>query len=201
LVRERGNGLDISRVAPDHHRGSQEGGAVAQIFSHNRFSETNNSELQDAQQVWFSGVHADVGGGYPESESGISKFPLLWMINEATFHGLAVNQQAVNQLAWGVQRRGSPFTYVGPDVMCEVHRSMTPVWRALEWLPKSGRYKEWGALSSYGGYYLPNGEPRCVPENAFIHESVMRRIEAVQHYRPINLPKSYRTVPMIDKSG
>ncbi|RRB80445.1 hypothetical protein EIA20_27090, partial [Escherichia coli] len=25
-------------------------------------------------------MHADVGGGYPEDQSGPSKFPLIWMI-------------------------------------------------------------------------------------------------------------------------
>ena len=78
-----------------------------QTFMHNRFSATNNSEPQDALQVWFAGAHADIGGGYPEKESGLSKFPLLWMIEEAVKHGLAVNRQTVNQLAWGIQRKGS----------------------------------------------------------------------------------------------
>ena len=32
----------------------------------NRFSATNNSEPQDILQVWFAGVHSDIGGGYPE---------------------------------------------------------------------------------------------------------------------------------------
>jgi uncharacterized protein (DUF2235 family) len=34
-----------------------------QNFMHNRFSRTNNSEPQDILQVWFAGVHADIGGG------------------------------------------------------------------------------------------------------------------------------------------
>jgi uncharacterized protein (DUF2235 family) len=170
--------------------------AEPQSFRHNRFSAKHNQEPQDSKQVWFAGVHADIGGGYPESESGLSKFPLLWMIDEAVSHGLAVSQQAVNQLAWGIQRHGSPFTYVGPDVLREPHQSMTPVWRSLEWLPKSDRYKEWAALRSFGGYYLPNCEPRCVPEGAFIHESVTKRVEADGTYRPINLPRSYQIVSM-----
>ena len=95
-----------------------------------------------------------------------------------------------------IQRRGSPFTYVGPDVMREPHQSMTSVWRALEWLPKSNRYKEWENLRSYGGFYVPKSEPRRVPENAFIHESVTKRMEAVPQYRPVNLPPRYQTVPM-----
>ena len=54
-----------------------------QTFNFNRFSATNNSEPQDILQVWFAGVHSDIGGGYPERESGLSKYPLLWMIDEA----------------------------------------------------------------------------------------------------------------------
>src|SRR5262249_30719934 len=116
-----------------------------QTFMHNRFSATNNTEPQDALQVWFAGVHADIGGGYPEKESGLSKFPLLWMIEEAVKHGLAVNRQTVNQLAWGIQRKGSPFSYVAPDILRDPHQSMTKSWRSLEWIPKSDKYKEWSA--------------------------------------------------------
>ncbi|MGR9145676.1 phospholipase effector Tle1 domain-containing protein (plasmid) [Rhizobium leguminosarum] len=29
-----------------------------------------------SRQVWFTGCHSDVGGGYPENESGLSKYPL-----------------------------------------------------------------------------------------------------------------------------
>ena len=172
----------------------------AQTFMHNRFSKTNNSDPQDIQQVWFAGVHADIGGGYPEAESGLSKYPLLWMIGEAAAHGLAVNMQAVNQLASGIQRQDSPFSYVAPDFMRDSHQSMTAVWRALEWLPKHNRLKEWKALRSRFGYYIPNGEPRAVPPGAFVHESVLRRMEAVRHYRPINVPPSYRVVAMPNSS-
>ena len=38
-----------------------------QTFMHNRFSKTNNAEPQDIMQVWFAGVHSDIGGGYPEN--------------------------------------------------------------------------------------------------------------------------------------
>jgi uncharacterized protein (DUF2235 family) len=45
------------------------------------------------KQVWFAGVHADVGGSYPpDKESGeyASDTPLGWMIDEATDAGLAL---------------------------------------------------------------------------------------------------------------
>jgi uncharacterized protein (DUF2235 family) len=167
-----------------------------QTFMHNRFSKTNNAEAQDAQQVWFTGVHADIGGGYPENESGLSKFPLIWMIEEAVLHGLAVDRRAVNQLAWGVQRKGSPFSYVAPDITRDPHNSMSGVWRALEWIPKSDKYKECLMRRSVLGCYIPNAEPRPIPENAFVHESVVQRINAVKAYRPVNMPTRYRIVPM-----
>ena len=43
------------------------------------------------QAVWFAGVHSDVGGGYPEIESGLSKFPLAWLIDEAVAKGLKID--------------------------------------------------------------------------------------------------------------
>lgn len=166
-----------------------------QIFTHNRFSTTNNAEQQDVRQVWFAGAHGDIGGGYPEAESGLSKFPLLWIIDEAVKAGLAVNQQAVNQLAWGIQRKASPFTYVAPTVSRNTHQSMTPAWRALEWIPKNEKYKEWDKRKSRFGYYVPDAEPRKMPENAYIHESVIDKIETTGDYKPINLPSTYQIVP------
>jgi uncharacterized protein (DUF2235 family) len=168
----------------------------SQTFMRNRFSKTNNAEPQDAVQVWFAGVHADVGGGYPEKESGLAKYPLLWMIDEAVKCGLAVDRRTVNQLAWGVQRKGSPFSYVEPDIRCDPHQSLSGAWHLLEWLPKADKYKEWESRRSFLGRYIPQAEPRLIPMDAFIHESVVKRMEAVPKYRPENLPDRYRIVPM-----
>lgn len=41
---------------------------------------------QTMKQVWFSGMHTDVGGGYKEQD--LSDIPLIWMIEEAKQHGL-----------------------------------------------------------------------------------------------------------------
>jgi uncharacterized protein (DUF2235 family) len=167
-----------------------------QTFMRNRFSKTNNAEPQDSLQVWFAGAHADIGGGYPEKESGLSKFPLIWMIDEAEKCGLAVDRRTVNQLAWGVQRKGSPFSYVAPDFMRDPHDSMSLVWRLLEYIPKADKYKEWKSRQSYLGHYIPDAEPRPIPEDAFIHESVIKRMDAVPKYRPENFPSLHRIIPM-----
>jgi uncharacterized protein (DUF2235 family) len=166
-----------------------------QTYKHNRFNDAH-AEPQDILQVWFAGVHADIGGGYPEKESGLSKYPLLWMIDEAVKCGLKVNQATVNQLAWGIQRKGSPFSYVVPDVRGELHTSLSGAWWILEYIPKSAKYKEWPARKTYFGYYIPDAEPRRIPDGAIIHESALLRMDAMPGYRPVNLPKQYEKFPM-----
>lgn len=47
---------------------------------------------QEVEQVWFSGVHSDVGGGY--EEHGLSDIALLWMVERARRHGLAFREGA-----------------------------------------------------------------------------------------------------------
>ena len=45
----------------------------------------------DVKQVWFAGVHADVGGGYrPKNGKLLSDVPLAWMAAEAANRGLAL---------------------------------------------------------------------------------------------------------------
>ena len=57
-------------------------------------------------------------------------------------------------------------------------------------------YKEWPARKVHFGYYIPDAEPRFIPDGAIIHESVMLRMEAMPSYRPVNLPKQYEKFPM-----
>jgi uncharacterized protein (DUF2235 family) len=47
-------------------------------------------------QVWFAGVHSNVGGGYPEDQ--LSLVSLDWMIGEAIANDLILNKSAVNQV-------------------------------------------------------------------------------------------------------
>lgn len=51
-----------------------------------------DSEIAEGQfmkQVWFSGMHTDVGGGYPEQE--LSDIALEWMRQMAVKHGLEIH--------------------------------------------------------------------------------------------------------------
>ena len=51
---------------------------------------------RDVKQVWFPGVHSDVGGGYPEI--GLSNGALLWMMQEAEGQGLVLNEVMRGQI-------------------------------------------------------------------------------------------------------
>src|SRR5262249_51271442 len=50
------------------------------FFRQNLFKATPG---QDLSELWFAGVHSDVGGGYPESEGGLWRESYAWMLAEA----------------------------------------------------------------------------------------------------------------------
>ena len=165
-----------------------------QTFKSNPFND-KNWRPQDIRQVWFAGVHGDVGGGYAESESGLSKFPLFWLINQAKAAGLKTNNSMINHLVLGKPRKDSMRIYVPPNSQALLHRSLKGLWWILEVIPKLKKFREWPGRRSLFGFYLPLGEPRPIPEGARIHRSVFDRIAKVPGYRPVNLPIKYIRVP------
>ena len=52
-------------------------------------------EGQNVEQVWFAGVHTDVGGGYPQS--GLADLAFMWMKGKAEGCGLAFDEDYVNE--------------------------------------------------------------------------------------------------------
>jgi hypothetical protein len=87
-------------------------------------------------------------------------------------------------------------SYVAPNPEGQLHTSLHGAWWILEFFPKNAKYKEWPARRTYFGRYIPDAEPRPIPDGAFIHESVTRRMDAIKTYRPVNLPTRFETVPM-----
>jgi uncharacterized protein (DUF2235 family) len=47
-----------------------------------------DTEHQTLEQVWFAGVHSNIGGGYPSA--GLSDLALAWMCDKAKASGLAI---------------------------------------------------------------------------------------------------------------
>jgi uncharacterized protein (DUF2235 family) len=162
-----------------------------QQFVRNPFDKSVEPVAQDIRQVWFAGVHADIGGGYPEEESGLAKFPLDWMTREASAQGLQINSAMRNHLVLGRPRAGARTVFVKPDATACLHDPMTWGWRPLEWLPKV----RWSAGShpAFTGLYLPRGERRIIADptrRPLIHQSVIDRMNKT-NYRPENLPSEY----------
>jgi hypothetical protein len=160
---------------------------AGQIFRASPFIATRFDQPQDAKQVWFAGVHADVGGGYPETESQLAKYPLIWMIEEACRFGLTINPQTFRRIAWGSKRQASPFDYVEPDYRAKPHDSLTAWWKPLEYYPKKTSLQEWPDRIVIGDRYLPLGEPRPIPDGSVVHESVFLKREQDAGYAPVNL--------------
>lgn len=131
---------------------------------------------QDVRQVWFTGVHSDVGGGYCEQESGLAKIPLSWMVAEAHDARLLVDLARYQDVVLG---EGSG-AYVKPSPTAELHKSLRGLWWLLEYLP--GR-----SLRKNTPLRLPLARPRGIPDQSVIHQSVLDRIAALGAYRPPNL--------------
>jgi uncharacterized protein (DUF2235 family) len=55
---------------------------------HPKIWEKEILDYQTLKQVWFCGMHTDVGGGYKEQE--LSDIPLIWMVEEAKNVGLRI---------------------------------------------------------------------------------------------------------------
>lgn len=123
---------------------------------------------KDLKQVWFVGAHSDVGGGYPEAESGLAKIALAWMIKEAEMAGLRVDPDKV-KLVLGHSLDSTDFTH--PDADAPAHELLTGFWWLAEIIPK--RHYDW----STGKWKrrLNLGRSRTIPDGSLIHEFVYRR--------------------------
>jgi uncharacterized protein (DUF2235 family) len=86
---------------------------------------------QELKQVWFAGVHCDVGGGY--KETGLSDITLLWMADQARRHGLEFDADVLSTAGPPVmQPRESVDFRVRPDASGALHDSRTGMYRLAE---------------------------------------------------------------------
>jgi len=126
---------------------------------------------QHLEQVWFAGVHSDVGGGY--RENGLSLIALDWMTRRAMESGLKLDASFLENLcpaadderrALGMQHDTMNFGYQALNVLNrKVGRlvgNKTPEYRSVGTLPDCGE---------------------------MLHESVLTRLRKDPSYRPANL--------------
>lgn len=145
---------------------------------------------QDVEEVWFSGVHADIGGGYPEQEAGLAKVTLRWMLNELEPMGVEFSTRAYRKYALGTHKDD----LIAPNPQAAKHDSMSPEWKILEKLPfKHTKYTQTNRKQRFG-WYIPNSEPRIIPDGAKIHASVFERRGTAHDFDQPNIPANHQVV-------
>jgi uncharacterized protein (DUF2235 family) len=125
-----------------------------------------NPGPRNLRQVWFPGVHSDVGGGYPEAESGLSKFALQWMLDEAIAADLRVDPSKMSLV---LGQRGGGFACADADAC--LHDSLTALWRPLEFVPKP----QWDPEVKRLAWRANLSRRRMMPKDAVVHDAAWAR--------------------------
>lgn len=144
--------------------------------------------VQDVKQVWFAGVHSDVGGSYPEKDCGLSKITLEWMLAEAAEQGLLLDAGKCRLVVHGggTGEDGGPFA--PPDCAAMLHPSLHGGWWVLEYLPMNRTLDR-------RSFSFHRGRRRRMKDGYFVHRSVLDRMaspKVTEKYQPPNLPASYQ---------
>lgn len=123
-------------------------------------------------QVWFTGMHANVGGGYPDD--ALAYVPLYWLLKEAERFGLIF--------------KTAPFA--DPDAITAIRSGQDKDGRLYDSRAGLGAYYRYGPRKVHDlcndrsvGVHVP------MPK---IHASVFGRIDSgCNAYAPIGLPEKY----------
>ena len=93
--------------------------------------ERGKDDDQPLEQVWFAGVHCDVGGGY--ADPSLSEIPLLWMIDKASACDLSFRPErlVLKSPSTEVDAPRRAGIEIRPDARGKVHESRTGFYRAL----------------------------------------------------------------------
>lgn len=151
-------------------------------FPANTFKETPFPD-QSVQEVWFAGVHSDVGGSY--EKCGLANISLLWMLKNATAHGLIVDESGLKK--------------INGDPLGEQHNSWQGMFYFLPWptyvlmitaIMFMLNWHLWPYCLlglALAVLLVPTTKKmRTLPPNAKIHTSVKARLDKGK-YRPANL--------------
>lgn len=149
------------------------------------------------KQVWFAGMHSDVGGGYPDES--LSYVSLVWMMGEAERAGLRLlpeQKKLVSDMANSLgpihNSRGGLGVYYRPQ----------PRKIAAFLDPKSGMNYETSTLTLRDPVLgeLPK-PPHGVLLGCRVHESVIARlVEGTDDYAPAGLPAQISVEPYFPKA-
>ena len=146
------------------------------FYRQNRFSRVTETN-QDFQQLWFAGVHSDVGGGYPDTTLG--RCSLNWMLDEAKNAGLHIDEA----------RRAEVAPAGGAPWLDKKHNSMKPGWWPCEILvPKV----HWNDEKKRKGLRVNFFRSRKLRDGEMLHESLLLRLHDDPTYKPANISQEFR---------
>ena len=139
------------------------------------------------QQVWFAGVHANVGGGYPKPQMALVS--LAWMIERVR----ACDQRSI--------ANPSERLVFDPVILESIARAADPHGRLYD--SRAGL----GAIYRYAPRDLEKLRQEYTPGVLHLHPTVLARIEqATDRYAPHNLPSCATSSPalashLVDANG
>jgi uncharacterized protein (DUF2235 family) len=135
-------------------------------------------------QVWFAGVHANVGGGYPDDS--LAQIPLYWIVQEAKACGLT-------------------FKPANPEAVAEIREAQDKDGRLYDSRKGFASYYRYGPrrlarlCNELFSRTLKDEVSIAAPK---IHESVFRRIKNNAHvYAPIGIPHDYEVVVTVPRAN
>ncbi len=154
------------------------------------FQPTLINKREGVKEVWFAGVHSDVGGGY--WYDGLSDVALDFMLHEAKNAGLRA--LTLDKINWDKLKASGAEDYI-----CEDDISINP-------LPKGNAHLQNMGTTIGGKVRLTARFPRVndndqpIPNGGpLLHYTVAERFEALAGYRPHALrDKEYR---ILQKNG
>ncbi len=91
--------------------------------------ENQADDQRDIQQVWFAGVHSDVGGSY--DRAGLADITLDWMVDAAEAQGLVIDKNEYGRMD------------VAPDAKGKLHNPLLPLWWLLGWRRRKVSNRAW----------------------------------------------------------
>ena len=161
-------------------------------------------------QVWFTGVHTDIGGGYPQD--GLSHVTLDWMLDRAEAYGLkysAFQRQHIcdpqinpfdklndSRKGFAGYYRYKPRNlkefYEAPPYKPSFSADIAAMWRLL-------RNQKDPQKEILADLHPSMAQSVLPPPQATMHESVFKRIKSgTDRYVPVVMPARYK---FTDKAG
>jgi len=156
------------------------------FFRQNRMYAAKPGQIE---QLWFPGVHSDIGGGYPPSEGLLWREPFLWILDGAEKAGLRVDEGRRSQVI--------PQAKADATATDRKHESLTGLWWPAEFFPKW----RWNSQTQRNRPDIGLGRFRSIGKGDLLHRSALVRLRADSAYRPKNIAPAFveqlRSLPAV----